>query len=138
MHSEWQCRTCSERQGQPYRYPPHPDAYCLGCGQALTTRERGVETLRGLLAYLERTGLTLPGAAPPAREATSAEVDATTLSATEVARLLGTTRKGVYAKVARGQLPGAFRVGRTLRFRRTHLLGFLAGGRAPSSRRTTR
>jgi len=137
MNPEWHCRTCSERLNQRYKYPPHPDAYCVGCGQALTTRERGVETLRGLLAYLERTGITLPTTAPTSNPPPSQEADAT-LSATDVAKLLGTTRKGIYAKVARGQLPGAFRIGRMLRFRRSHLLAFLSEGRAPSSRRTSR
>ena len=138
MHTEWHCRACSERMSKTYKYPPHPDAYCAGCSQSLTTRERGVETLRGLLAYLERTGLTLPTNSPPTSESASSQSEPGTLSATDVARLLGTTRKGVYAKVARGQLPGAFRIGRTLRFRRSPLLAFISEGRAPSSKRTPR
>ncbi|WP_224371762.1 helix-turn-helix domain-containing protein [Hyalangium versicolor] len=43
-----------------------------------------------------------------------------------MARLLGCSPKGVYARVSRGQSPGAFRVGRPLRFRGSELLPFIA------------
>jgi len=132
--SDWSCRACSAKATRPYRYPPGPDAYCGSCGQSLTTQERGVETLRGLLAYLERNGLSLPEAhdAPPSPPGTPS---APFLTVEEVASLLRTTPKGVYARAARGQLPGAVHVGRALRFRRSELLSFLSEGRAPSSRR---
>ena len=46
--------------------------------------------------------------------------------------------EAVYARAARGQLPGAVRVGRTLRFRRAQVLGLLAEGRALSPRGSRR
>ena len=56
--------------------------------------------------------------------------------AEEVGRLLGCSPKAVYARVSRGQLPGAFRVGRSLRFRGSELLPFILEGHAPSPRRS--
>jgi excisionase family DNA binding protein len=121
----WHCRTCCERNGQRYRYPPGPDAYCEDCGQPLTTNERGIEVLRGFLAFFEQRGLPLTP--PLANEASSPELPGT-LTTEEVAQLLHTTPKAIYAKAARGQLPGAFRVGRSLRFRRNQLLSFISKG----------
>lgn len=63
-------------------------------------------------------------------------LDKAVYTAEEVARLLGCSPKAVYAKVSRGQLPGAFRVGRSLRFRGRELLPFILEGRAPSPRRS--
>jgi excisionase family DNA binding protein len=63
-------------------------------------------------------------------------LDKALYTAEEVARLLGCSPKAVYAKVSRGQLPGAFRVGRSLRFRGHELLPFILEGRAPSPRRS--
>lgn len=59
-------------------------------------------------------------------------------TADEVGQLLGLTRKAVFARAARGQLPGVVHVGRSLRFRGPELLRFLAEGRAPSPRGTRR
>ena len=56
----------------------------------------------------------------------------------EAAALLGLTRKAVFARAARGQLPGVFRLGRSLRFRGPELVTFLAEGRAPSPGRNRR
>ena len=132
--SQWRCRTCSAQAAEPYRYPPGPDVYCSSCQQALTTSERGVETLRGLLAYLEQQVLRPPGSSAPGGTDAGTS-NGPLLTVEEVAQLLRTTPKGVYAKVARSQLPGAIRVGRALRFRRSDVVKLLAEGRAPSSRR---
>jgi excisionase family DNA binding protein len=50
------------------------------------------------------------------------------LSVRQVAEMLGMTPKAVYHRAERGQLPGIFRVGRSLRFRRADLLRFIAEG----------
>ena len=60
------------------------------------------------------------------------------LSADEVAVVLRTTRKAVYARVARGQLPSPVRLGRRLYFPRRDLIRFLEGKRAVSLERTKR
>jgi len=73
-------------------------------------------------------GSTSPDSQPP--------LDKAIYTAEEVARLLGCSPKAVYAKDLRGQLPGAFRVGRSLRFRGSALLSFILEGRAPSPRRS--
>jgi len=51
----------------------------------------------------------------------------------EVAGLLRTTRRAVYAMVERGQLPGLTRIGRRLLFRRDNVLEWLNERRAPSA-----
>jgi excisionase family DNA binding protein len=48
------------------------------------------------------------------------------LTADETAALLRTTRKAIYAMVERNQLPGAFRIGRRVRVRRTVLLDWIS------------
>jgi excisionase family DNA binding protein len=60
------------------------------------------------------------------------EVAMLLLTPNEVAALLRTTRKAVYAKTERGQLPGVTRIGRRLLFRRDMLLHWLDQKRAPS------
>jgi len=55
-------------------------------------------------------------------------------TAHDVADLLRTSRPAVYARVARGQLPGVTRLGRTLLFDRAVLLEFLRQNRAQSPR----
>ena len=47
------------------------------------------------------------------------------LTVDEVAALLRTSRKAIYAMVERGQLPGVTRIGRRLLFRRDALLHWL-------------
>lgn len=49
----------------------------------------------------------------------------------EVAAALGCDRKCVYSMVERGEIPGAFRVGRLIRFARPAVLAWLRQG-APS------
>lgn len=60
------------------------------------------------------------------------------LTAANVARLLCTTRKAVYAMVARRRLRGVVRVGRRLLFRRDELIDSLGGSRTPSPKEIRR
>jgi len=53
----------------------------------------------------------------------------TVMTADEVAALLRVNRKSVYAAVIRGDLPGAHRVGRKLRFARDAVLAWLVDSR---------
>ena len=55
------------------------------------------------------------------------------LTADEVAALLRTSRKAIYAMVERGQLPGVTRVRRRLLVRAEELVDWLHESRAPSS-----
>ncbi len=50
----------------------------------------------------------------------------TLLTVDEVAAVLRTSKKAVYALVARGQLPGVVRVGRRVLVSQTALLGWLS------------
>ena len=54
------------------------------------------------------------------------------MTAAEVAALLRTTRTGVYAMVARHQIPGVIRLSRRVLFRTEELLEWLDQNRAPS------
>ena len=54
------------------------------------------------------------------------------LTSGEVAALLRTTRKAVYAMVARRQLPGVVRLGRRVLFRQDAVVEFLRQKSAPS------
>lgn len=54
------------------------------------------------------------------------------LTPNEVAQLLRTTRRAVYAMLERGQLPGAVRLGRRVLFDRHELLHWLHQKRASS------
>ena len=60
------------------------------------------------------------------------------LTVAEVATLLRVERKTVYALVSSGELPGARRLGRVIRFHRGAVLRWLAEGqgRPPRSRRS--
>lgn len=55
-------------------------------------------------------------------------------TAAEVAILLRTSRKAIYAMTERGQLPGVTRIGRRVLYRRDDLLRWLEESRAPSPR----
>jgi excisionase family DNA binding protein len=48
------------------------------------------------------------------------------LKADEVAQLLRVDRKTIYEAARRGEVPGAIRIGRSLRFRRDAVLGWLS------------
>jgi excisionase family DNA binding protein len=56
------------------------------------------------------------------------------LTVADVAELLRTTPKAVYAMIDRGLLPGVTKVGRRLLIRRDDLLQWLNRNRAPSSK----
>jgi excisionase family DNA binding protein len=56
----------------------------------------------------------------------------------EVAQIMRTTPKAIYAQTERGLLPGATRVGRRLLFRRAVLLDWLRQKSAPSPNRSER
>jgi excisionase family DNA binding protein len=64
--------------------------------------------------------------------ARSLEALAYLLTAEEVAALLRTTRKAIYARAERGLLPGVIRDGRRLLVRRDDLLSWLDERRAAS------
>jgi excisionase family DNA binding protein len=57
------------------------------------------------------------------------------LTADEAADLLRTSRKGIYAMVERGFLPGVTRLGRRVLIRRDDLLDWLSQKSAPSLER---
>ena len=57
------------------------------------------------------------------------------LTSGEVAALLRTTRKAVYAMVERGQLPGVVRLGSRVLFRQDAMVEFLRQKSAPSLER---
>jgi excisionase family DNA binding protein len=54
------------------------------------------------------------------------------LTVDEVASILRTSRKGIYAMIERGFLPGVTRIGRRVLVRRDDLLEWLRQKRAPS------
>ena len=54
------------------------------------------------------------------------------LTPSDVAHLLRTSRKAIYSKAERGQLPGVTKIGRRLYFRRDVLLDWLRQKCAPS------
>ena len=56
----------------------------------------------------------------------------------EVAELLRTSRKAVYAMAERAQLPGVIRLGRRLLIRRDELVDWLDRSRAPSPKEVRR
>lgn len=70
----------------------------------------------------------------PAKVATSAHPQTLPpiLKAAEVALLLRVNRKTLYEAVARDEIPGVFRVGRLLRFRRDDVLKWLSPNSASS------
>ena len=77
-----------------------------------------------------------PGPSPTLEP--SAHLGATPIALTvgQVAVLLGMSPKAVYHRAERGQLPGLFRVGRSLRFRRADLIRFVSEGRGLSPTRS--
>lgn len=76
-------------------------------------------------------GLREPGSASPVEGCLPNQL---AFTVKQLAGLLGTTPKSIYHRSERGQLPGPFRIGRTLMFRRSDLVRFMAEGRGPSRR----
>lgn len=60
------------------------------------------------------------------------------LTVAEVAKLLRTTPRAIYAMIERGLLPGVTRVGRRLLIHRDDVLQWLDRNRAPSSKEVGR
>jgi len=60
------------------------------------------------------------------------------LTSTEVAVLLRTSRKAIYAMIERAQLPGIVRIGRRVLIRQDALLDFLDHNSASSPQETRR
>jgi len=60
------------------------------------------------------------------------------LTADDVADILRTSRKAIYAMAEQGKLPGIVRIGRRLLFNSQDLLHWLAEKRAPSSKEVRR
>ena len=54
------------------------------------------------------------------------------LTPAETAKILRTTKKGVYSMIARNQLPGVTRLGRRVLIRRDELVEWLDRSRTPS------
>lgn len=81
----------------------------------------------------------VPGADMPTKTVpTTRDALPLLLTAEEVAALLRTTRKAVYAMAERASLPGAVRIGRRLLVHRDDLLRWLDERRTPSPGRTRR
>ena len=59
-----------------------------------------------------------------------AELPPPLLTVQDLAVLLATSSSGVYSRVARGQIPGAFRIGRSLRFDRRVIAQWLSANKA--------
>jgi excisionase family DNA binding protein len=80
--------------------------------------------------------LAPPASAPAEPSEAALPAAQIALTVKQVAELLGMTAKAVYHRAERGQLPGVFHVGRSLRFRRADLLRLVAEGRGLSPTRS--
>jgi excisionase family DNA binding protein len=69
-----------------------------------------------------------------ARIANGADALPVLLTVDDVAQLLRTTNRAIYAMIERRQLPGIVRIGRRVLFRTTDLLDWLNQKSAPSQR----
>lgn len=66
----------------------------------------------------------------------AASLDAPVMTVDELAALLRVNRKSIYDAIARGEIPGVRRIGRTFRASREAVLAWLREGRVSRSRRT--
>ena len=85
-----------------------------------------IVALNANTAALARLAAPTPPAAPPPSNGP------VFLTVEQAGELLGLTPRAIYARASRGQLPGAVKVGRSLRFRRDALLKAFVEGRASS------
>ena len=67
--------------------------------------------------------------------APAASTESPIMTVDELAALLRVNRKTAYDAIARGEIPGVRRVGRTFRVSREAVLGWLREGRVSRSRR---
>jgi predicted DNA-binding transcriptional regulator AlpA len=133
MSSEsWFCEPCARIEGRHYLHPHDPDIVCAKCGAAISREERELLLRRQVLELERQLRSTLDLNDLLHRKLPEPKA---TYMPSEVATLIGGTLKSVYARHARGQLPGGFKIGRSLRFRGPELLRWLTEGRAPSSKR---
>lgn len=124
----WNCRNCARELGATVRYPPSPDVYCARCGAPLGVAERGVAVLRDLVQLLAEREQRPSSGAPPS--ATTAAADLLTVA--EVAELLRTSRKAIYTRIERGQLPGVTRDRDRVLVKRAALVKYLRENSVPS------
>ena len=79
----------------------------------------------------KRSVMSMSVTTTPRRTATPQQAP-TLLTPAEVAALLRTSKKAIYAMVEREQLPGILRIGRRLLVREDHLLEWLRQKSTPS------
>jgi excisionase family DNA binding protein len=118
----------------------HP-TYKWSRARDATPQRLGLDSLLGVITSETtiacRVGF-LPGRPMVAFMATQYPLDRTQdlqvlLTVDEVAILLRTTRKSIYTRCARGQLPGVVRLGRRILFQKDVLLAWVAAGFPPFS-----
>ena len=73
--------------------------------------------------------------APPSPAGEAGPLLPAVMTVDELAALLRVERKTVYSAIARGEIPGVRRIGRTLRASRDAVLAWLREGRVSRSRR---
>lgn len=94
---------------------PHPYIVSVGRRHAPKDRQRAIPENIVAEGVRSRSEDDLP---PPV------------LTVQDLAVLLATSNSGVYSRVARGQIPGAFRIGRSLRFDRRVIAQWLSANKA--------
>jgi excisionase family DNA binding protein len=118
--------------------PAHPPAAVRQCAsasiKARTARTRREER-RHVLTKAEPDGQDIGEQIADSKAETELRLFFT---AYEVAQILRTTDKAVYAQVERGLLPGVTRIGRRLLFCRAELLDWLRQKSAPSPKGSRR
>ena len=96
-----------------------PRQPALVAGIAADTAQVILEELRAVRADLAALRRERPGSEPML------------LTVTQLATISGFTPKAIRQRHARGEVPGAVHVGRSLRFRRREVLTWLRQGRVP-------
>lgn len=88
---------------------------------------------KGNRAHASQDGLSPMAEPTSARDNTSGRPEVMTVD--ETADLLRVNRKTIYDLIARGELPGVRRVGRSIRISRDAVLDWLGQGGVPPTRR---